>query len=129
MQVTESASPSKLGGTAAEELLDILMIGRRLPRRVDRITSAIEQGRLSMNIRLLGNRQDRGFLQTLVHEVILTALGATTGVMAVILLSTARGPRITSSISLFEVVGYNLLVVSAILMVRVLFTIFHARRR
>ncbi|MFB8237912.1 ABC1 kinase family protein [Kitasatospora purpeofusca] len=128
-QVTESASPSKLAGRAADELLDLLLIGRRLPRRVDRITSAIEQGRLSVNVRLLGNRHDRGFLQTLVHEVILTALGATTGVMAVILLSTARGPRITSSVSLFEVIGYNLLVVSAILMVRVLFTIFHARRR
>ncbi|MER6300589.1 AarF/UbiB family protein [Kitasatospora sp. NPDC001539] len=129
VQVTESASPPKLAVTAADELLDILLIARRLPRRLDRITSAIEQGRLSMNIRLLGNRHDRGFLQTLVHEVILTALGATTGVMAVILLSTARGPRITSSITLFEVIGYNLLVVSAILMVRVLFTIFHARRR
>jgi ubiquinone biosynthesis protein len=44
--------------------------------------------------------------------------------MAVLLLGTDGGPRVTESVSLFALFGYNLLVVSAVLGLRVLVTIF-----
>ncbi len=126
--LTEKASPGALGRTAAEELLAILPMVRRLPRRVDRITSALEQGRLGVNVRLLGDERDRAFVQTLVHEFILAGLGAVTGVMAVLLLGTQGGPKLTASVSLFHAIGYNLILISSVLIMRILFTIYRKQR-
>jgi ubiquinone biosynthesis protein len=50
--VTGQLSPAAVQKTAADELLALLPVLRRLPRRVDRITGALEQGRLSVNVRL-----------------------------------------------------------------------------
>jgi hypothetical protein len=55
-------------------------------------------------------------------------LGAATGSMAVLLLGTAGGPSVTRTVSFYQLLGYNLLVVSAVLVLRVLFTIFRPRR-
>jgi hypothetical protein len=42
------------------------------------------------------------------------------GVMAVLLLGSTGGPKLSATVSLFQVLGYNLLVVSAVLILRVL---------
>jgi ubiquinone biosynthesis protein len=41
--------------------------------------------------------------------------------MAVVLLVSTGGPLISQSVRLYAVFGYNLLVISAVLMIRVLF--------
>ncbi|WP_328788034.1 MULTISPECIES: ABC1 kinase family protein [unclassified Streptomyces] len=101
---------------------------QRLPRRLDRVTSALEQGRLGMSVRLFADARDRKYLRSLVHEVLITFLGATSGVMAVILLAIPGGPDIAEDLSLFRLLGYHLLVISAVLVLRMLFTVFRAKR-
>ena len=49
--------------------------------------------------------------------------------MGVLLLHAKGGPVVTSTVSLFELLGYNVLVVSLLLVVRVLFIIFRPERR
>ena len=44
-----------------------------------------------------------------------------------ILLGTSGGPKITTTLSLYQFIGYNLLIVAAILVLRVLFTILRSR--
>jgi ubiquinone biosynthesis protein len=44
--------------------------------------------------------------------------------MAVLLLGTSGGPQVTESISLYQLFGYNLLVISAVLVLRVLVLVF-----
>ncbi len=44
--------------------------------------------------------------------------------MAVVLLGTSGGPNLSPTVSLFHLLGYNLLVVSAVLILRVLVVIF-----
>lgn len=110
------------------ELMALLPMIRRLPRRVDRITTAVEQGRLSVNVRLLADERDRRVISEIVHLMALTLVGATSGVMAVILLGTTDGPRVTSDITLYQVFGYNLLVISTLIGLRLLFTVFRAQR-
>ena len=54
-----------------------------------------------------------------------------TGLRAIRLSLVARdssGPEVTPAVSLFQVFGYNLLVVSCILVLRVLFVIFRQQR-
>ena len=58
------------------------------------------------------------------HQALLAILGATAGIMAVLLLGTPGGPSVTESMSLFQLFGYNLLVICAVLVLRVLVLIF-----
>jgi ubiquinone biosynthesis protein len=101
----EVTSPRQAVG---EELATLLPMLRRLPRRVERIASAAEHGRLSVHVRLFADERDRRYFTGMLHQVLLTILAATAGVMAVLLLETDGGPRVTATVSLFQLLGYNL---------------------
>jgi ubiquinone biosynthesis protein len=112
----------------ADELAALLPMLRRLPRRLERIASAAEHGRLSVHVRLFADQRDRRHLTGLLHQVLLTLLAATAGVMAVLLFGTGGGPRVTATVGLYQLLGYSLLVVCAILALRVLVIIFRPDR-
>ncbi|GAA3844534.1 AarF/UbiB family protein [Saccharothrix violaceirubra] len=120
-------TPESVRRTLTEELYSVLPMLRRLPRRAERISSALEQGRLSMGVRLFADERDRGFVTGLLHQVMLTVLGATAGLMAALLLNTTGGPRVGPDLTLFQVFGYNLLVISMLLGMRVVLTVFRPR--
>jgi ubiquinone biosynthesis protein len=122
--VTDRLAPDALRRTATEELATLLPMLRRLPRRIDRIAAAAESGRLGLNVRLFADERDRGHLTGLLHQALLAILGATAGLMAVLLLGTPGGPKVTESISLYQLFGYNFLVISAVLVLRVLVLVF-----
>ncbi|MFD1148880.1 ABC1 kinase family protein [Saccharothrix hoggarensis] len=126
-QLREHMTPESLRRTVTEELHSMLPMLRRLPRRAERISSALEQGRLGLNLRLFADERDRQFVVSLLHQVMLTVLGATAGVMAVLLLGADGGPRVGPDLSLFQLFGYNLLVISVLLGLRVVVTIFRPR--
>ena len=125
--VAAQLSPTGAPKSAADELIALLPVLRRLPRRFDRITSAIEQGRLSLNVRLFADERDRQVVTGLTHQFLLAFLGAASGIVAALLLGAPGGPKITPTVSLYQVIAYNLLIVAAILALRVLFTIFRNR--
>jgi ubiquinone biosynthesis protein len=100
---------------------------RRLPRRVDRITGALEQGRLSVNVRLFADERDRRVITGLTHLFLLTLLGAATGIGAVLLMGAPGGPKITPTVSLFQLTGYILFIAAGVLVLRVLFAVFSNR--
>ncbi|MEU0096815.1 AarF/UbiB family protein [Kribbella sp. NPDC006257] len=122
--VTDRLAPDALRRTATEELATLLPMLRRLPRRIDRIAAAAESGRLSVNVRLLADDRDRRHLTALLHQALLTVLGATAGLMAVLLLGTPGGPQVTHSLALYQLFAYNLLVICAVLVLRVLVLVF-----
>ena len=100
---------------------------RRLPRRFDRVTSALEQGRLSVNVRLLADERDRRVITGLANQFLLALLGMASGIVAALMFVAPGGPKIAQSVSLYQLIGYNLLIVSGVLVLRVLFTIFKSR--
>ncbi|MFF8717010.1 ABC1 kinase family protein [Streptomyces sp. NPDC015184] len=121
---TERLQPSSLRASAGENLLSMISMLGKVPRRLDRITGALEQGRLGVTVRLGARERDRRLVTGLVHLTLLTVLAAAFGIMAVILLNTSNGPLITPTLSLLHVFGYNLLVVSSVLGLRVLVRVF-----
>jgi ubiquinone biosynthesis protein len=127
-QLAGQFSPDTLRTTAADELVALLPLLRRLPRRIDRIGGALEAGRLSVNVRLLADEGDRRIVTGLLYLVLTTFLAATSGIMAVLMLGLRGGPAITSRVSLFQFLGYCLLVISAILALRVLALVFRPNR-
>ncbi|MFD7177650.1 ABC1 kinase family protein [Streptomyces sp. NPDC059929] len=127
-RLSTPAGASASGDTVRGELFEALGRLRRIPRRLDRVTSALEQGRLTVGVRLFADARDRRYVKSLVQDVLLTFIGATTGILGAILLGIRRGPMLTAELGLFELLGYNLLVVSATLLVRVLFDISRPHR-
>jgi ubiquinone biosynthesis protein len=125
--VAAALSPAAVPKSVAEEVGALLPVLRRLPRRFDRVTGAMEQGRLSLNVRLFADERDRRVVTGLTHQFLLALLGAASGVVAAILLGTPGGPQITPTMSLLQLIGYNLLIVGAILGLRVLYVILRNR--
>ncbi len=119
-----TAVPPRARKLLEDEFASLLPMLRRLPRRVDRIADTIEHGRLRTRISLFADPAERRTLTELVHQVLLTLLGATAGIMAVILASSDAGPRITPTLTLYAVVGYCLFISSIVLVLRVLIVIF-----
>ncbi|MET9771530.1 AarF/UbiB family protein [Streptomyces sp. NPDC006415] len=121
--------PEALGRTLTEEMLGVIPMLRRLPRRIERIGSAVESGHMVVGVRLFGDPEDRRYIRSLVHEVLLAFLGGVIGLVGVQLLRTGGGPRISEGLGLFEFFGYNLLVISCVLVMRVLFLMVGGPRR
>jgi ubiquinone biosynthesis protein len=126
-RVAGQVSPRAVQKRATDELGALLPVLRRLPRRFDRITSALEQGRLSLNVRQFADERDRRVITGLTNQFLLAFLGAAAGIIGALLLGVPEGPKITPNVSLCQLIGYNLLIVTAILALRVLFTIFRNR--
>jgi ubiquinone biosynthesis protein len=125
--VAAALSPTAVPKSAVEEVAALLPVLRRLPRRFDRVTGAMEQGRFGINVRPFADERDRRVVTVLTHQFLLTLLGAASGIVAAILLGTPGGPQITPTVSLVQLIGYNLLIVGGILGLRVLYVIFRNR--
>jgi ubiquinone biosynthesis protein len=123
-QLTGRLQPASLKDAAADEIVALLPMLRRLPRRVDRIAAAVEGGRLSVNVRVLADERDRKVITGWVQLGVLAVLAATAGGMAVALLALKGGPAMTETISLYQFLGYCLLVICALLALRVLAAVF-----
>ncbi len=70
-------------------------------------------------MRVLADASDRRFLSTLVGRAVLAFLGATLGIMSVMLIGTHGGPAFVPGTSLFHLLGYVGLFFSTVLILRV----------
>jgi ubiquinone biosynthesis protein len=128
-RITRAQRPSAIARTAAEELTALLPLARRLPYRIDRITGSLADGRLAVNVRLLADRRDRALFREFLNLAAITFLAGVFGIMAAMLLTSTVGPRISDALTLYQLFGYLLVVVSGILTLRVVFDVFRRRRR
>ncbi|HLR96274.1 MAG TPA: AarF/UbiB family protein [Jiangellaceae bacterium] len=96
----------------------------RVPQKMSRILDDVEHGRAQVRIRLLADPEDRRLVRDLMHEALIVVLAATTGIMGVLLLGTEGGPAVSDTISLYALLGYYMLTVSAVLGLRALVRIF-----
>jgi len=87
-EITTQLAPVDLKDAAIKEVLELGPSLRRLPRRFDRITAAIERGQLSTNVRLLADPRDQEVFYGYLHQALVCVLAATTGIMAAVLLAS-----------------------------------------
>lgn len=76
----------------------------------------------------MANADDRATMSDLLHEALLTILASTSGIMAVIIIGQDGGPRIITAVTMYQFIGYSLLVAALILAMRVLVLIFRSSR-
>ncbi|GAA1821075.1 ABC1 kinase family protein [Agromyces neolithicus] len=127
-RVADASRPGALYTAAKDELGSLLPILRRLPERADRITGALADGRLTLNIRLFADHRDRSLIRELVNLLAITFLAGIFGIMSAMLLASSGGPQVTPTLTLFQIFGYLLVVASGLLTLKVLFDVFRLRR-
>lgn len=123
----EATRPTSIAQAFTDELLAALPIAKRLPRRIDRVTGSLADGRFAMNVRMLADPRDRNFLREIIGLIVVTFLAGIFGIMAAMLLTSDTGPQLTDTLSLFEVFGYLFLVVAGVLTLRALFDVLRRR--
>jgi ubiquinone biosynthesis protein len=122
-RVGAELDPAALRRTLGGELLTLLPLLRGMPQRIDRVVSAVEDGRLTVRVAA----QPGPAVGAGLNALLATAIAATTGLMAALLLVAGGGPRISETMTLHQLFGYLLLVVSAILGLRVLGLVYWRR--
>lgn len=127
-RVTSGFAPRAMFTSLSDEFASLLPLVRRLPHRIDRLTSTIADGRLGVNIRLLADSRDRILVRSFVNLIALTFLAGTFSIVAAMLLISEGGPKITDTLSLFQIFGYLLVIVAGLLTMRVLFDVFRLRK-
>ena len=123
-QLAAQLTPEAIRQTAADDLAALVPMLRRLPRRIDRLGGALQDGRLTVSVRLLADPSDRRYLTSMLDRVLLAFLAAAAGIMAVLMIGLHGGPAVSKTVSLYSFFGYCLLVIAAILAVRVLVQVF-----
>ena len=125
----QQLTPASLRDAATSELLTVLPMLRKLPRRADRITAALAQGRFTSNLRLFSDARDVSVITTLVNRAVLGLLGSALGLMSVILLLAPGSPRLGSGLTVLQLFGYVGLFLAVTLILRVVLEILSPYRR
>ncbi|QCU76834.1 AarF/ABC1/UbiB kinase family protein [Citricoccus sp. SGAir0253] len=112
-------SPGSLKDTATTALLDVLPIAAQLPRRVNRIADDLQAGRLSVNVRLLGDRDDRRYVTWLFQQVVVSILAGFCVLGGIVLLAFGEGgPAMTTYMTWHTAFGYIVLFAGFVLSLR-----------
>lgn len=120
----ELVRPRSLQSMITEEAFALLPMLQRLPRRIDRITAAMEEGRFNVNVAAFAHQRERDVARGLMQELLLTFLAAASGVMATMLIGQDSGPILVPGMTVYQFMGYFLAVLALILAMRVLIFIF-----
>ncbi|TPW75591.1 ABC1 kinase family protein [Schumannella soli] len=128
--IRDQMRPESLRATLATEALGVMPAVRRLPRRVERISRDLEDGRLTVNFRLLSGAGDRRLVVGLVREALLVLVGVVTGIVALGYL-TAAPPASTAAQGVLApgAVGVGAAIVSAALFLAAAVDAVRSRRR
>ena len=128
-RVTSGFAPRAMFTSLSDEMASILPLVRRLPHRIDRLTETMADGRLNVNVRLLADSRDRILVRSFINLLVLTFLAGTFAIVAAMLLISDGGPRVTDTLTLFQIFGYLLVIVAGLLTMRVLFDVFRLRKQ
>jgi ubiquinone biosynthesis protein len=119
--------PTSLRRAATDEVLGALPLLQRLPRRLDRIIAALDRNQFSANVRLFADEQDTRFIARMVSRVVLTFIGLGLAIASVMLLGLNGGPRLSSTLAVYQLFGYAGLFSGALLLLRVVVAIARER--
>jgi ubiquinone biosynthesis protein len=126
-QIRDQMTPAHVRQLVTTEALALLPSVRRLPRRIDRIGFALENGSLNVNVRLLADHRDRRLLTGLVRRSVLLLAGAGAAVAALVFLTMS--PPSVSGVVTTASAGFALAIGAGALLAWAALDAVVARRR
>ena len=122
--ITSQLAPEALRGELESQVAGWLPTLQRLPRRLNLLSEQLEEGRLTVSVRLFGQPDERAFVVSVVHQLVLTLLSAALAVCGVVFVVSPDGPVVIDPLTLFQVLGATLLLFAFALGARVLVLVF-----
>jgi ubiquinone biosynthesis protein len=110
-----------------DQLLTLLPLVGRLPRRFDKITEDLEAGRLTVTMRALQHPSERDFLTGLAQQVVVAVLASGTALGGVLMVTSEAGPMMTDKLPLYTFLGFVLLLFGFVLGSRAVVLVFRHR--
>jgi ubiquinone biosynthesis protein len=123
----QAFGPNALRDAVGDDLVKLAPILRRLPARLDRITTDMQRGDWSMNVRLLADERDARLLSRLVDRAIVVFISAAIGLISAVLVGVESGVALTADLTLAQALGYLGLAVASLLGNRVLVAVSRDR--
>jgi ubiquinone biosynthesis protein len=120
----ERLNPTQVRATLEDQLLQVLPVLQRLPRRVDAIAETLQRGEFTARVRLLADERDRTFLSGLVQQLIVTLLAGAAAIGGILLILVDQGPELSEGIGLYPVLGATLFLFAFVLAARALAVAF-----
>lgn len=114
-----------------DEVQAALPMLRRLPRRIDRISSQLQQGSLTLGLRLFADDRDVRTVRRLMAGVVLVAAGSALTLAGALLVGDPHGPIVlggSNGVTLAQATGYGLLSLGTLLMLRAAIGALRAER-
>lgn len=112
--------PAQLRTGLEEQLLRVLPVLERLPRRVDAFAEAAQRGELRLGVRVLADPADRSFLTGIVSQLVMTLLAGAAAICAILLVLAEDGPMLSAGVRLLPVLGITLFLFAFVLAARAL---------
>ena len=116
--------PSEVRAALEDQLVTLLPLLHRLPRRINAISEGFERGRAVVSVRVLADERDRGFVTGIVQQVTTTLLAAACALGGIILLVSDTGPYMLPTLRLYTFLGATLFFFGFVLAARALVLVF-----
>ncbi len=113
-------SPTAVREQLETQLMTLIPMLQRLPRRVDRVADQLESGRLTVRLSLFGTHREEAFVTGLVQQLVVAGLASAVALCGVIMIIADTGPWMTSVLRVYTFVGSCLLLFGFVLGARAL---------
>lgn len=116
--------PEQVRAALEDQLVTLLPLLNRLPRRINAITEGFERGRSVVSVRVLADERDRSFVTGVVQQLTMTMLAAACAVGGILLLVSDTGPYMLPTVRLYSFLGATLFFFGFVLAARALALVF-----
>ncbi|QIK71610.1 AarF/ABC1/UbiB kinase family protein [Propioniciclava coleopterorum] len=123
-EVTGDLTPETVRAQVERRLIRVLPVLEHLPRRVDKLTEDLTEGRFTVRVRAFSDPADRHFLTGLVQQLVLALLSGASVLGGILLVTTAAGPQLLPGLGVFALLGYLLAFAGLVLALRAVALIF-----
>jgi ubiquinone biosynthesis protein len=122
--VTGRMQPEAVRQSLEDQLVTMLPVLQRLPRRINNIAENLEYGRTVFTVRVLADERDRSFLTGIVQQVTMTILASACAISGILLVTSEAGPLMLPQLRLYTFFGATLFFFGFVLGARSLVLIF-----
>jgi len=117
-------TPRSFLGSVQAQAAVLQATARRLPRRLEAISSSLAKGTFNLRIRAFAEPDDRWWIGSVVTEAVGTLIGITAVSLGIVLVVSDTGPDLVSGVRLFSFLGAAIGLVGFILLIRALRQLF-----
>ena len=122
--VTGDLTPASVRAQVERRLVRVLPLLEHLPRRVDKLTEDLTEGRFTVRVRAFSDEADRRFLTGLVQQLVLALLAGASVLGGILLVTAGGGLEVLPGLGAFALLGYLLAFAGLVLALRAVALIF-----